>query len=100
MNELESHVFTYIVQFRGGTYCTQVTSENIENSVFKWLEKIREEKNEIQYLGNKTLENLEFQILNQMDSPTKLNRLNNVWFLQFSSKSGSFFINIIKTSNT
>lgn len=44
MNELESHIFTYVVEFRGGTYCTQVKSENIENSVFKWLEKIKEEK--------------------------------------------------------
>ncbi|MBW1656547.1 hypothetical protein [Flavobacterium quisquiliarum] len=100
MNRIELPIFTYILQFREGTYCSQVKAENIESSIFKWFEKIKEEKNEIKFLGNKTLNDIEFKINNQTNIPTKLDRLNNVWFLHFSSKTGSFFINIIKTSNS
>lgn len=99
MNKSEIYIFTYIVQFREGTYCTQVSATNVEESMTKWVEKINDEKKEIKYLGKKTLEDLEHQINLNEYPPTQLRGLKNIWFLCFTTKSGSFSINIVKTSN-
>ncbi|MEN2400976.1 hypothetical protein GKZ90_0014415 [Flavobacterium sp. MC2016-06] len=100
MNYSENHIFTYIVEFRGGTYCTQVHAENVEASISKWLDNIKKEKNEIMFLGDKTIHALECQINSPIYPPTQLDRLKNIWFLSLNSKSGSFSINIVKTSNS
>ncbi|WP_337964707.1 hypothetical protein [uncultured Flavobacterium sp.] len=99
MNLSETYIFTYIAEFRGGTYCTQVSAINIETSILKWFERINNEKEEIKYLGLKTLEDLKQQININDNSPIPLKGLKNIWFLSLRTKSGQFSINIIKTSN-
>ena len=96
MSELE--LYTYIFEFRGGTYSSQVYAENLNLSVEKWIEKITEEKNEIKYLGKNTIKDLKLQVDNNVDSPTKLKGLKNIWYFRLTSKQGVLSINIIKTS--
>ena len=36
-------LYTYIMEFRGGTYVTQVKANSIDCSVPKWLEQIERE---------------------------------------------------------
>ncbi|VXB79680.1 conserved hypothetical protein [Flavobacterium sp. 9AF] len=96
MEKLE--LYTYILEFRGGTYSTQVYAENLSISIEKWLEKLIEEKNEIKYLGNTTIINLKSQIKNKQESPTSLKGLKNIWYFRLNFKQGVFSVNIIKTS--
>ena len=91
------HTFTFVVNFRGGTYCSQVLAKDINSSLKEWLNKIRTEKSEIKHLGENTLINLENEIRDNDTSPVALTGLHNIWFTILSSKMGPFHINIIQT---
>ena len=90
--------FTFIVDFRGGKYCTQVQAENVNDSVFAWINKIREEKAEIKYLGEKVIEDLMRESADEDYQPVLLNGLNNIWHTLYSTKQGIFSISIVKTT--
>jgi len=90
--------YTYIMEFRGGTYITQVAAINIADSVFKWIEQIEHEVVEIKHIGNKTILELKQLYLNNLiDKPIRLNRLFNVWYLGVYCKVGTMQINIVNT---
>lgn len=89
--------FTFVVNFRGGTYCTQVTAPNIERSIHEWIKRIKKEKDQIQYIGDKIIEELENKAKDELTEPTPLNGLKNIWFAIFPTKKGSFHLNIIQT---
>lgn len=89
--------FTFIVNFRGGTYCTQVQAPNIDRSIHEWIKQIKREKDQILYLGDKIIEELKKDVKNEINEPTPLNGLKNIWFTSFSTKQGSFHINIVQT---
>lgn len=89
--------FTFVVNFRGGTYCTQVKAHNVNRSIQEWIKHIGNEKDQIQYLGKKTIEELEKVAKEDLTEATLLNGLNNIWFTIFLTKMGSFHIYIIKT---
>lgn len=97
MTENRLLTFTYITNFRGGTYCTQVEAESINKSLSSWIEKLKLEKKEIQYLGDKIIEELENVIGEKDNQPTPLTGLINVWFGFYTTKQGRFNINIIQT---
>jgi hypothetical protein len=48
-------IYTYIMEFRGGTYTTQVKSYDLETSIQDWTEKIYNERKQIDHLGLKTI---------------------------------------------
>lgn len=89
--------FTFIADYRGGTYCTQVQAETINKSVRKWTEKLKVEIEEIQYLGYKIIEELEAVSKDKDNQPTPLKGLKNVWCANYTTRQGSFSINIIQT---
>ena len=89
--------FTFIADFRGGTYCSQVQAENVNKSTIKWVEQIASTKQEIPYLGDKIIAELKVLLKDKNKMPVPLDSLKNVWFLLLSTKQGSIFINIIKT---
>jgi hypothetical protein len=93
-------LFTYICEFRGGTYTTQVQSSNLKSSIKDWIEKIKDEQEQIDQLGSKTIEEIQGQLLKKKkldENPIILNGLVNVWYLSISTKQGFGSINIIKT---
>ena len=93
-------LFTYILDFRGGTYISQVQSDSLENSLNVWILQIEKEVNEIKYLGHKTINQMkEMQRNGGIEIPTKLIGLNNVWYNEISTSSGYLRINIVLTSN-
>lgn len=93
----ENKFYTFHVAFRGGIYCTQVTAQNIDESIFKWIDKIKIEKNEIKYLGKKIIEQLENEIKNPDNKPVLLVGLINIWHTLYSTSNGNFWIYIIQT---
>lgn len=89
--------FTFVVEFRGGTYCSQVKAKNIGKSIIAWAEKLKSEKSEIQYLGNKTIDEIIILTQDNNYKPVPLNKLKNVWYVNYLTKQGFCSINIIQT---
>jgi hypothetical protein len=93
----EDKLYTFHVDFRGGTYCTQVNAKKLDESLSKWIEKIKIEKNEIKYLGDKIIKQLEDEIRNPDNKPVLLTGLINVWCTFYSTRKGIFDIYIVQT---
>lgn len=91
------NTYTYVVEFRGGTYCSQIRAEDLSESLQGWLKELALTKSEIKYLGEKTINELKAMIDADDDFPVELNGLKNIWYIPFSTRSGYFRINIIKT---
>ncbi|MNK08710.1 hypothetical protein D3C87_266530 [compost metagenome] len=89
--------FTFIAEFKGGTYCSQIQSENLGASIVLWVEKIESEKEEIQYLSDDIILELKAEIKDEDNQPTLLKGLKNVWHTCYQTRGGSFFINIVQT---
>ena len=90
--------YTYIMEFRVGTYVTQVEANSIDCSISKWIEQIELEIDEIKHIGKKTLLELKKMSLNNLiENPIRLNRLSNVWYLGIYCKVGTMQINIVNT---
>lgn len=99
MKKIEKNcTFTFIAEFRGGTYCTQVEAETIEESIKLWILKIKEEIGEIKHLGDKTITALEMDLNDTDNKPVLLKGLKNIWYTIASTKKGVFQINIVKTN--
>jgi hypothetical protein len=91
-------LYTFIMDFRGGTYITQVNADSIENSIFSWIEQIEHELSEIKFIGHGTINELKLMISSGLiEKPSKLNTLFNVWYLEIYCKVGTLHLNIVKT---
>ncbi len=93
------HIYTFIVEFRNGTYCTQVEAINIVEATKCWIEKLKLEKKNIRFLGDTIIKKIETLADNDLYEANKIDGLVNVWFQHFPTSKGSFFINIVKTEN-
>lgn len=89
--------FTYIIEFNGGTYCSQIHAEDINASTILWVEKIETEKEQIQSLTDEIILELRTEIQNEDNQPTLLRGLKNAWHTLYQTSGGSFFINIVQT---
>ena len=97
MVKIELLTYTFITNYRGGIYCTQVKAENVFKSVFAWTQKIKTEKEEIKYLGDKIIKELEVLSKDQDHKPILLTGLKNIWFATYPTHQGIFSINIVQT---
>lgn len=92
--------FTFVVEFRGGTYCSQVQAKNLDMATVAWIEKLKTEKFEIKLLGHKTINEIIVRIKDKDCKPVQLADLVNVWFNSIPTKQGNLFINIIQTDTS
>lgn len=91
------HLYTFIVEFQNGTYCSQIEADTITQATKYWIEKLKTEKKEIKFLGYSIIKQLEILSENEHNEPQSINHLKNVWFQHYPTTKGSFFINIVKT---
>ncbi len=89
--------FTFIAEFEGGTYCSQFQAENLYASIILWVEKIQSEKEEIRYLTNESILELQTEIRNEDNQPTLLKGLKSIWYTHYQTQAGNFSVNIIQT---
>jgi hypothetical protein len=82
------------MQFRGGTYISQVAAERLLDAVKLWGENL--ETNDIEHLGNKGKNELlaELKDIELIGIRT----VKNVWFFCLSIRKGFLAVNVIKTS--
>nr|WP_299417086.1 hypothetical protein [uncultured Emticicia sp.] len=87
------NIYTFIMEFRGGTYINQVSANNIEESINVWSNQL--DISQIAHFGQKAKENLIKSISNEM--VTELNSVKNVWFFCITINVGFLMVNIVKT---
>ncbi len=95
---MKNELYTYILEFKGGTYITQVLCESLDDSLSAWLTQIEKEIKEIKNIGIKTINQIRQQLKNnEIDKPSLLTGLKNVWYVGISTNIGFLFINIVMT---
>jgi hypothetical protein len=89
-------LYTFLMEFRGGTYISQVYAECLFEAVKLWGEKL--DTNDIQHLGNKG----KIELLTELKDidPIGIRTVKNVWFFCLSIRKGYIAVNVIKTSKT
>ena len=100
MTKTKQLSFTYIIEFRGGTYCSQVKAGNVNESIAVWIEKLKSELPEIPYLGKKTVKEVELLAMEEDHKPVLLNGLENAWYISYLTKQGFLRGNIVQTDTT
>lgn len=93
-------LYTYVLEFREGTYISQVRAKNIDSSIDKWLKQIAGERKEIEFMTKKTLKTIKKSFKEENNRiPFPLRGLSNVWYLDFNTKKGFGLINVIETAS-
>ena len=93
-----TEIFTYFFEFNEGTYISQVESPSLKQSLPLWIQKLKTEKDEIKFLGNKVIEQIESQLLSETtEEITPLKGLINTWCLTVQTSKGFSLINVVKT---
>lgn len=85
--------FTFIVEYKGGTYINQYTAPNVLVGLRMWAENLSS-----QYFPKKERRKI-LDILDEEldDLPTPIDGVDNVWHHLFIVYRRSYFINIIET---
>ena len=89
--------FTYVVEYRGGTYCSQVKAKSLRDSVNNWIDLISADSSQILHMGKQTIEQIKSLSQEEDNRPTLLHGLKNIWCISFSTKHGFLLGNIILT---
>lgn len=87
--------YTFIMDYRGGTYISQVNSSSVETACVNWANNLK--VSEIEGFGKSGKE----QLIEQMktETPVLLNGLTNAWCASAFLRKGTALINIIQTEN-
>ncbi|MES2827071.1 MAG: hypothetical protein V4687_02910 [Bacteroidota bacterium] len=83
--------YTFIFEFNGGTYVSQVVSNNVADSVSKWAESIDDE--DMTGMTAALRQQLNLQVANE--DPVLLDGMNNVWCLCFTIGGKASLLNIV-----
>jgi hypothetical protein len=89
--------FTFITDFRGGTYISQVKANDVDAAVFAWVEQLKVDKNAIKNLREKTIAQLYQEAKDQDHRLVALEGVKNVWCTSFATKTGFLLVNIVQT---
>lgn len=87
-------IYTFFMEFRGGTYISQIYAERLSDAVKLWGEKL--ETNDIKHLGNSGKNEL-LSELKDIEL-TVIRTVKNVWFFCLSIRKGFITVNVVKTS--
>ncbi|MBK9453419.1 MAG: hypothetical protein IPN95_29350 [Bacteroidetes bacterium] len=98
LSEGKSHnllLFTFIMEYKRGTYIWQGESESKETACFKWVEELKTD--EIAGFSKKTRKKLHTRLLDVDNAPIAIKNCENVWCMLFTIKKKSILVNIIQT---
>jgi len=89
-------LYTVILEYRGGTYSSQVTAESPRAALLSWATNL--EASEIKHLGTSGKQRLIAGLKNDpIDRPVLLTGLRNVWC--YSGPISSMLIYIVRTES-
>ncbi|MVT09140.1 hypothetical protein [Chitinophaga tropicalis] len=87
-------LYTFLMEFRGGTYISQFNAGKLQEAVLLWTEHL--EIKEIKYLSEKGKAEIKEKIKSK--EPIKIRDRKNIWFFCMSIKMGFVAVNVVKTS--
>ncbi|MCP4350393.1 MAG: hypothetical protein GY795_33410 [Desulfobacterales bacterium] len=85
-----NNLYTFVLDYKGGTYISQVTDNLPEDAVKKWIDKLDPEQ-----IGIKTASKV---ISDPDENISPLDTLKNVWCMTFMIDDELALVNIVKTS--
>lgn len=91
--------YTFVMEFRGGTYCSQLKASDIEQALNKWTTSLKKNRADIKYLTVDKLTKLKEEIRNG-ERPVKLKGLKNIWFTRLLTMRDTVYLTIVKTDTT
>jgi hypothetical protein len=89
------NLYTFIMDYKGGTYISQAEAANEQEAIIRWIEKLdttqvkgfsKSDKRKIIELG-----------FSDDDRATPITGMQNVWYFNVRTKKGFAGINVIKT---
>lgn len=88
-------LYTFLMEFRGGTYISQVESKSLSEATKLWVKQLNIE--EIKHLGEKG----KIEMIKEAENfeLSALYSLKNIWFFCFRIKTGFIMVNVVKTDN-
>jgi hypothetical protein len=87
-------LFTFVLDYKGGTYISQVSDLSIAGAVEKWA-KTRADRD----LTTWGLVREDLTKLAETDTPMAIEGCHNVWCLSNSTEEGLVLINVIATQS-
>ena len=92
-DNLKSKLFTFVLDFRGGTSISQVWATSMNQSCRKWVQQL--DTKDIYGLGPKSIPRLMEQMLEEL--PVSINGVQNVWCMTALIRGQLALIHIIQT---
>jgi len=92
------NLYTWIVEFRGGTYISQIYAASVEDSIQGWLKEQAENPGQIRWLGAKSLREVKTGFRQEYSRPVLLHGMQNAWYTAVLSRMGAMHINIVQTA--
>ena len=90
-------IYTFVLDYNGGTYISQVKSSSPENAIIKWLQRLDFKELGVQHDNwESVLEDIEFL----EDRPVLLEGMKNVWCTSLSFDDTLALIHFVKTDTT
>ena len=87
-------LYTFIMDYAGGTYVSQVVAESPEAACVLWAQNLKVD--EVQNFGDKSKNQLVEQM--KAEEPTALRGVTNTWFVSANLRGGSAYINLVRTA--
>jgi hypothetical protein len=85
--------FTFIAEFRGGTYISQYDAENLKVALDIWAENLN-----TKYFSKSKKEKIIVEVNNKDLFPVELDGIKNAWCGVFLRGKFSLLLNIVKTA--
>ncbi len=86
-------LYTFILDFQGGTYISQLSSRSVNSAVKKWAKEL--DTDEIFGMGNSVKQ----EIINEVekDVPIPLKGLKRTWCVSALTGKGLALVNVVET---
>jgi hypothetical protein len=92
---MTNRLYTFILDYRGGTYIGQTSGDSVTTALSHWVSKLRHK--ELVEWGITRDELLE---ISRSDKPVPLKDCINAWCLSGSTRDGLALINVIATDQS
>jgi hypothetical protein len=90
-------IYSFIMDFKGGTYCSQVHANSMKSALNEWCKVIKEQQGEIKFLTNNLIKEIQEQLADIDNAPVLLKGLTNFWCTYLLTPGGSISIHIVLT---
>ncbi len=87
-------LYTFIMEYAGGIYVSQVNAENPKAACVLWAQNFKVD--EVYKFGEKS----KSQLVEQMkaEEPIALRGVTNIWFVSAILRGGNAYINFVRTA--